>query len=65
MLVELTQEGQRALGWAVDAWTGVEREWADLVDSEAVHQVRRAMVTFLEAHGDWHQGDEPRLRPVW
>jgi len=64
-LVELTEEGQRALGRAVDAWTGVEREWADLVGSDAVHQVRRAMVAFLEAYGDWHEGDEPRLRPVW
>jgi DNA-binding MarR family transcriptional regulator len=64
-LVELTEEGQRALARAVDAWTGVEREWAGLVGFEAVHEVRRAMVTFLEAYGNWHQGDEPRLRPVW
>lgn len=64
-LVELTEEGNRALGRAVEAWTSVEREWADVIGAEAVHAVRRAMVTFVEAYGDWHQGDQPRLRPVW
>lgn len=65
-LVELSAEGESQLAAAILAYGDVEREWAALLGGDdAMHKVRAAMVTLVEHFGDWHLGEEPRLRPVW
>jgi DNA-binding MarR family transcriptional regulator len=65
-IVELTEHGRHTLETAVLAWGDVEREWAELLGGPDVMQrVREAMLAFVESYGDWHRGEEPRLRPVW
>ena len=65
-IVTLTERGERALATAVQAWGEVEKEWAELLGGSAAMQgIRQAMFAFIESYGDWHRGDQPRLRPVW
>jgi hypothetical protein len=63
---KLTKKGERSLEIAVLAWGEVENEWAKLLGGPAAMQeVREAMFAFIEKYGDWHRGEQPRLRPVW
>jgi DNA-binding MarR family transcriptional regulator len=65
-VVKLTKKGERSLEIAVLAWGEVENEWAKLLGGPAAMQeVREAMFAFIEKYGDWHRGEQPRLRPVW
>lgn len=65
-VVKLTKKGERSLEIAVLAWGEVEKEWAKLLGGPAAMQeVREAMFAFIEGYGDWHRGEQPRLRPVW
>jgi DNA-binding MarR family transcriptional regulator len=65
-IVKLTKKGERSLEIAVLAWGEVENEWAKLLGGPAAMQeVREAMFAFIEKYGDWHRGEQPRLRPVW
>lgn len=65
-LVQLSEEGERRLGAAILAYGEVEREWAALLGGEeSMQTVRAALITLVEHFGDWHLGEEPRLRPVW
>ncbi|WP_342661429.1 hypothetical protein Rruber_05198 (plasmid) [Rhodococcus ruber] len=65
-LVEISEEGERRFAAAILAYGDVEREWAELLGgAEAMSVVRQAMVALVETFGDWHLGEEPRLRPVW
>jgi DNA-binding MarR family transcriptional regulator len=65
-IVKLTKKGERSLEIAVRAWGEVENEWARLLGGPAAMQeVREAMFAFIEKYGDWHRGEQPRLRPVW
>jgi hypothetical protein len=63
---DLTKKGERSLEIAALAWGEVENEWAKLLGGPAAMQgVREAMFAFIEKYGDWHRGEQPRLRPVW
>lgn len=65
-LVQLSEEGERQFAAAILAYGDVEREWAELLGGdEAMDAVRAAMIALVENFGDWHLGEEPRLRPVW
>ena len=65
-VVKLTKKGERSLEIAVLAWGEVEQEWAKLLGGPAAMQeTRQAMFAFIEKYGDWHRGEQPRLRPVW
>lgn len=65
-LVRLTEKGVQQLSAAILAYGDVEAEWAELLGGpEAMKTVRDAMITLVETFGNWHLGEEPRLRPVW
>lgn len=64
-LVKLTRRGEKVLGTAVQAWGQVELEWQELLDGTDMADVRDAMIRFIEAYGEWHPGEQPKLRPVW
>ena len=65
-IVKLTKKGERSLETAVLGWGEVEKEWAKVLGGSApMQEVRQAMFAFIEKYGDWHRGEQPRLRPVW
>ncbi|HYH52483.1 MAG TPA: MarR family transcriptional regulator [Acidimicrobiia bacterium] len=64
-VVTLTKRGENVLATAVTAWGEVEMEWAHLLDGIDMRDVRDAIIRFLESYGNWHAGEQPKLRPVW
>jgi DNA-binding MarR family transcriptional regulator len=65
-IVKLTRRGQRELAIVVNAYTEVEREWADVIGGPAeMQRVREAMFAFIEKYADWHRGDRPKNRIIW
>jgi DNA-binding MarR family transcriptional regulator len=64
-IVSLTKRGQAVLEAAVLSWGEVELEWDELLDRGGIQEMREAMFAFIENYGDWHRGEQPRLRPVW
>lgn len=64
-IVKLTKNGEKALATAVRSWGRVEKDWAELIGGSAMGDLREAMLAFIEAHGDWHPGEQPHLARVW
>ncbi|NIJ13845.1 DNA-binding MarR family transcriptional regulator [Saccharomonospora amisosensis] len=61
-VVALTPRGWHCIRRVVEAWTGIEQEWARLIGTERLRELHDDLVTLTDHTGD---GRRVPLRPVW